>query len=494
MQLINLEISLANYMVALKLINGLSEQKLNEIQNVLKNKYLGIILIKTGEISEGINMLLTVINSSLVSKNELYLEIASAYIEKNNYSQADIICNEILKSEDASTEIIGRAQNLLGISNLYNKSDLNITLDYFQNAHKIYTQESNFSRIAGSEVNLGNIQNILGNYSKAEKHWNKALQLNQSIGNVEQEANVLLSTGVFNYEHSNYKKAVKAYQKGGNIFKGLGSKMNYGLISLNLGEVYLEICEYKKSFASFEIAKEIFMEFKNNDELIEVYFLLARLFIVVGNEEIVKEYLIEIENIKKEKTERERVLISFTKAIADYTFKNLGEVDNLTKIMENLFSINEKLIASDLLFIISIKLINSENYENAFSFLHHKKIIEISSFNKKYNAHRLYLLSKIPIKYQTDKSLTKNLLLLKALAITQSGSISDLSINILTDLIIFFKERGNIIKAEEYALLSKVIIQYIIHNNSGVLFKNLESEKYLASLNYIESILGKKEN
>lgn len=493
LKLIEIEISLGNYNIALKLDKQLSPENIDENQIILKNKYFGMVLIKTGKIKEGINLLLQIVDSTSGSKSEIFIEIAGAYIEINNYDHTDLICKEIINTESDSSEIIGRAQNLLGISNLYYNSDLESALKYFTDSHKTYTKSSNFVRIAGSEVNLGNIQNILGNFAKAEKHWSKALQLNQSIGNVEQEANVLLNSGIFNYEHSNYKKAIQLYDKAGNLFKGLGNKMNFGLVNVNLGEVYIEICEYQKAFEALKIAEKRFLELDNNDELIEVYFFFARLYIIVNNTINANEYLKKIELLKSENTDREKLLLKYVKTLNDYYLDKYIDIEAIKDFMESLYASNEILIASDILFIVAIKLIENEKFEEAITLLNSKSINEITSFNNKYNAFRFYLLSKIPFNLQTDSSFTKNFLLLKSLALQQSGSISELTINVLYDLVIFFNERGNDTKAKEYALFGNVIISYVLHSTLDTSLKrNLEGDKYSKISQKFDIVLGKK--
>ena len=495
LRLIEVEISLGNYNAALELNKELKSKKLDENQKSLKEKYFGMVLIKTGEIKEGINLLLNIIDSVGDYKNEIYLEVAGAYIEINNYDQTDLICEEIINTESDSTEIIGRAQNLLGISNLYNNSDLNNTLKYFSDAHKTYIKSGNFMRIAGSEVNLGNIQNILGNFTKAEKHWSKALQLNQSIGNVEQEANVLLNSGVSNYEHAHYEKAINLYKKAGNIFKGLGNKMNFGLVNINLGESYLEICEYQNSLEVLKISEKVFLELNNNDELIEVYLLFARLYIAVKNAKKVNEYFKKIEQLKSSNKGREKLLIKYVAVLEDCLLEEKIDIKVVKTLMDNLYSSNEKLIASDILFIVVKILLMNEEFKKAIALLNSKSINEVTSFNNKYKAYRYYLLSKIPIKFQTDLSFTRNLLLLKAFAIQQKESISELTIDVLNDLVIFFVERGNDSKAEEYAVFGNIIIQYILQTTSDrSLTINMKKDKYSKISENFDAVLGKMKN
>ena len=101
-------------------------------------------------------------------------------------------------------------------------------------------------------------------------------------------------------------------------------------------------------------------------------------------------------------------------------------------------------------------------------------------------------MSKIPTKFQTDISFTRNLLLLKAFAIQQKESISELTIDVLNDLVIFFVERGNDSKAKEYALIGNIIIQYILQSTSNKTLKGyLEGDKYSKISQKFNSLLGK---
>jgi len=387
---------------------------------------------------------------------------------------------------------MGRAQNLLGISCLHHNSKMKLALKHFTDSFKTYTKSNNFLRIVESEVNLGIIQNMLGNFSKSEKHWGKALQLNQSIGNVVQEANVLMNSGVFNYEHANYKKAIQLYERAGNLNKGLGNKMHFGLVNNNLGEVYIEICEYQKAFEVLQIAEKTFSELENKDELIEVYFSYARLFITVKNSTKTNEYLKKIELLKSENTDREKLFIKYIQTLEDFYFGNSIEFKSLQNLMDRLYESNEVLIASEVLLIAAEKLIENENYNEAITLLNSKEMSEIISFNEKYKAFKFYLFSKIPIHLQAESNFTKNFLLLKALAIQQKGAISELTINILNDLVVFFYERGNDSKAKEYALIGNIIIQYILQSTSNTTLKgHLEGDKYSKISQKFNALLGK---
>jgi serine/threonine protein kinase/tetratricopeptide (TPR) repeat protein len=453
--------NIGKYTEALKIQHSFKDAELSKYYLLQKKRLHGILLIKTGDIKTGIKLLTEVVDNLPNHKDSINLELASAFVELNDYPKTESICGNILKQSSPNNETIGRAQNLLGISNLYNKSDLNITLRHFKDAHKTYAKENNFNRIAGSEVNLGNIHNILGNFSKAEKHWNKALQLNRSIGNVEREANVLLSTGVFYFEHAKYEKAISIYIKAGDIFKGLGNKLSFGLVHSNLCETYLEISEYQKAFNSIEKANKIFSDLKNNDELVEVLLLEIKLFILIGNRDALNVSFDKIKKILPIKSDRGKLLYKFYVLIKEKIDSGYFNLDEVKIIKEKLYLNNDRLLMSELQLILAEEYLIQENFETSISFLNSKALTDICDFNQKYEARRLYLLSKIPSQYHNDPNLTKNFLLHQAYIILQNNSISELTLNVLVDLAEFYNERGNVEKAKEYAVIAEAIINYI---------------------------------
>ncbi len=453
--------NIGKYNDALSIIKNLEKRKVSKYYKYQIKRLLGTLQIKIGKIKEGIKLLVEVVDNIPDQKNLIYLELASAYIELGNYSKADTLCREIIKHADYTSETTGRAQNLLGISNLYNKSDLNITLKYFKDAHKTYTKENNFNRIAGSEVNLGNIQNILGNFSKAEKHWNKALQLNRSIGNVEQEANVLLSSGIFHYEHSNYEKAIDIYERAGKIFTGLGNKYSSGLVNTNLSETYLEMCEYQSAFDSLKTAENIFTELNNNDELLEVYLIKCKLFVLVHNKEALEKSIKLIENMKPINSDRGKLLLDFYSKYLEKLNLEIFDLDKINIIKKNLSLNNDRLLAAEIQFLLADEYFKKGEYGISVSLLHSKTLTDICEFNQKYEANRLYLLSKIPTKYQSDLTLTKNYLLQQSYTILKNNSITELTLLVLDSLTEFYYERGNITKAKEYTVILEAIVDYI---------------------------------
>ncbi len=139
------------------------------------------------------------------------------------------------------------------------------------------------SKVAAVEVNIAAMNNIIGNKDLAETSWKKALNINRSIGNLEQEGVLLLNNGVHYFENINFVVAIDYYNRAHNIFLSLGGKINEGLSLSNLGEVYFITCEYQNSFEVLEEAKIILGESDNLEEFIPVLVLLAHFHFTIGN-------------------------------------------------------------------------------------------------------------------------------------------------------------------------------------------------------------------
>ncbi len=444
-----------------KTLKQLNSYSLSKYYNSQKERLLGKLFIHKGELDKGIKLLMHAAGNLPKHKDEIYIEVASAYIEQNKYQEADNICNRIIAASGSPTKISGKAENLLGISNYYNTSELNSTLKHFKKAHEIYTQINDFNLIAGSEGNLGNIENMLGNYSKAEKHWNKALQLNRAIGNIEQEASVLMSTGIFYYEHADYEKAVKIYLKAENIFKGLGNKYNFGLINTNLSEVYLTICEYQKSFDAIEKAEKVFKDLQNNDELLEVFFMKSKFYAAVNNKEKLQEVLNKTERLFTFNSEKRELLFRYYKEHLKILITGKIDLNEMVKIKENLYLNNNRLLSAEIQLLLTKEYIKQTKYEEAYTLLNEETLTEVTKFNSTFDAHRYYLLSKIPSKFLDNTSDTKNIYLQKAYSLLQESSITEITLSVLQSLIEFYKERGNRKKVVEFTLIMESVFDYI---------------------------------
>ena len=115
----------------------------------------------------------------------------------------------------------------MGLVELYTGAKLKKVLQQFEKALNVYEDDNLIMRVASIEVNIGNIYNMMCDYKEAEKHWSRSLQINKLIGNIDQEAKILLNYGIYFYDHLQYEKAIENYYK-----KGIEGK-RYSAFSLH---------------------------------------------------------------------------------------------------------------------------------------------------------------------------------------------------------------------------------------------------------------------
>lgn len=474
-KLISVFVDIGEFLLAESYLKKLEKKKLDQNSAIQKNKLLGITLINLGELSKGLKILKTIADKIEKERNNILFEMASAHLELNEFKETEELCNEIISTEKNDHELLGRVYNLIGLSALYKGSELSKVMEYFSSAFKEYSKINNLLRIASIEVNIGNISFLMGNFSEAEKHWNKALQINQSIGNVSQEAQILLNYGVFNYERAKYEKAVELYQQAGAIFKGLGDKKNQGLVLTNLGETYLAICEYQLSYDSLIESQKIFKKIKNEIELTESLMLLAKLYWVIGNGTQLHDIIKKINKININNDENISVQFSFMKRISGSINKlDKNNYSEFTKMIDESKSINQKRIAFDIQFIIMNLLLNNGIIDGVRTLLEEEELLEFCKNNSHFDAKRLMILFKLStLKDEKNDDLEKPIVYLKrALKALESQSITEDTISILYNLAMYYKDRGNISKTDEYADLYFAILKYVIDNIKSRKLKN----------------------
>ena len=275
---------LSEFKSAIKVIETIGTAELNEEEiNNLKTIEAGSLIGKGeyGSAKKIINKLLTSTKNT-TEKQRLAVELAYAEFEQKNYDVAEENCDLILGNSELSAELRGRCYNLKGMLRIYKDDDLNAALQNFQLALK-YFQEAELLRfVAGTENNIGNIYNILGDYEKAEEHWKSASKINQSLGNLNWEGILLQNIGIFYFNRQRPDLAIDSYQKAHKIFLSLGNEISRGLVLINMGEVYMKICEYEKSLTTLIEATKVFSQLEDYEELAEAMFFLGKFYYVIG--------------------------------------------------------------------------------------------------------------------------------------------------------------------------------------------------------------------
>ncbi|RLC49547.1 MAG: hypothetical protein DRI23_09000, partial [Candidatus Cloacimonadota bacterium] len=235
---------LSDFQSTLNIIQTIEENELDNQTKVELSVIKGSSLIGAGEFESGkdfINNLIPNLTDGAY-RHKLLTELAYADFDQNKFTEALVQCKNILRHTNLSDELKGKCYNLLGMYEIYQNNDAKTALQWFIKATDCYHKANLPRRIAGMEVNVGNIYGILGEYNKAEQHWQKASQINNSIGNLEQEGLLLLNMGVYLHRSHKIEEAISSVNKANKIFLSLGNELNESLSLLNLGEMHMLIC------------------------------------------------------------------------------------------------------------------------------------------------------------------------------------------------------------------------------------------------------------
>lgn len=454
------------------LIEDLLKADLNPVSVKTLNTQYGVCLVNLGEPLEGkklLTSLLPEINDEEKSQF-IYTQIANAELYLNNFDETIKICEQVVNNENTSRETNGIAYNLLGLVELYQKNNLDGTIKNFEKSLQMFKDSDLLSRIAGAELNLGNIYVMKGDLNEAEKHWQNSFKINKNIGNLDHEAKLLLNYGVFYYDNQDFEKAIEQYQRAENIFTSLGNKYDRGLSLLNLGESYLRICEYQDAIDSLIEARSIFQKLNDKEEEAEIIFLMGQFYYQIGDSRqlnaLVEKFgrFIEKNNLVEKHTNNLKLLSQFNHFLSN-KFEDV--VKNIDEIIANYSQQNDRennYYFTKAVIFNSITLIKLNNFESAFQLLYNKKFIELCNTNLIIQAERLYLLGIISQNFKHEELNPPIEYFNKSFEIVVEQSITELSWSINYSLAKFYFDRGNIGKAKNHVFMGKSILNHIKNN------------------------------
>jgi serine/threonine protein kinase/tetratricopeptide (TPR) repeat protein len=425
----------------------------------------GSALIAAGEYELG-KKVITVLLNRVVDEDEkqrLKVELAYADFELKMYDEAREQCNTLLEEKRSSPELTGRCYNLLGMIDIYQKNDMSSALANFQNAKNKFEEAGQPARVAGTEVNIGNIYTLLNEYDKAEEHWKNASQINQSIGNLEQEGISVQNLGLFYLFRQKYDLAIESYLKAKNIFFNLGKENNSGLIQINLSEVYLKTCDYQKSLNIALEAYSIFSRLKNYEETSEALALLGKVYYSLGFSNKLDDTINLLEEIINlvELPEKYYTNLKYLKYLLRI-LKNEKIVSNeLIELVNEYVKLDERNLIVECRFLMLDYLVHEKEYNVAYYYLMQNELMELCSQNSILEAEREYFLGIISKNFTSDSLLPPLVHFEKAYELIKNENISELTWKVLFEISEVYMEKGNLNKAKHFVTYTRELIYLI---------------------------------
>lgn len=465
--LCNVLYEMGDYKSSLELIEN-TKKEINDNERLLKLAVLkGSCLIGLGEYETGKEYLNSILPSieDVKTKQYLLLDIANAEFQMNKYSEVSTLCEQIIEDKNSTGADKGKCYNFLGLIEIYRDNNLDGALIYFEKAEKIYEKSDLKLRVAQMEMNIGNIYNIKGVHKLAVEYWNRSLELNKLIGNLDQEARLLVSFGILNHDKNEFEKAIDIYLRASTIFLSLGNKTFEGLAQINLGNNYLMIGEYQKAINSLNYAKTIMESVQNYNEFFEALFQLCKIYYLIGDYSTYRVLMNEF-NEKLQKTQ------SVDKHKYNYEYLCILSEQNYEKTESNLIKINN--IKNEFLkqdeninyfsaVILKVKiLLHMERYKDALEELNTEEFVRLCKKSPYYEGERLYFIGIISSSVSGMEGLRPAIeYYINAYDIIKDLYVTELTWKVLFVLTVNYAERGNSSRAKTFLIYTKSVLDHL---------------------------------
>lgn len=454
-------------------LEWISKIDLDEIDENSRNELLfvkGSSQISVRKLDEGIKTLNILLNSvtEVIFRKKIMVEIAYAEFEKNNYKHAEEIANDLLISDDTAYEEKGKCYNLIGMIKVYAEEDLTAAINNFESALEMYQKAKLPRRVAGVEVNLGNIYDMLGNDEKSETHWENALKINEAIGNLEQEAIILMSFGLYFKHKSKFDKAINQIIRSEQIFSSLGNENLRAIVLTNLGEAYLTTCEYQKAKECLISAEIILTKLKNFEEKANSLFVLGKLAYQLDDLDFLNETILNYRECFNEEELQEALDLNlvFLEILVGAISNKTINWDDIVKYLYAFLKSNKKSSIAELLilFISQINMSVINIYEKVISLLY--SIDDSQEFGDNFllKAIKEYSFGKLALIVRDERLSPPLEHFEKALSLIENESITELTWRVLAAISESYIERGYVNKAKKPLFYAAELLNYIADN------------------------------
>ncbi len=272
-------------------IDALPERDLASHPVVLSVR--GSLAVMLGEIERGL-VLLNAAETALRQSGDagqlamMLSRRAHAYQNLGKYSEAIQDTLEAIRICGGDKQLLpakALAHRTLGM-NLYRTGQWDKAVDQLQESANIYDILGNIESLGHAQIDLGNIYNNSGYYSRARLFYNSALQSTRKVGDLARQAVVLNNLGVLgmwmgDYEHVStlFDQALAAAQQSGYL------RME-GTTLASIGDLYRDLDAFDAAKFAYDQAYEIATRI--NHGYLRFYIELAQTHLAVTRRDIAK--------------------------------------------------------------------------------------------------------------------------------------------------------------------------------------------------------------
>ena len=160
---------------------------------------------------------------------------------------------------------------------------LDKAVEYYQKALKINEELGNIEGMASEYCNLGNVHQRRWKLDKAEEYYNKALEINKALGRKRGMARDYSNLGIVYQTRGDLDKAVEHYNKALEIDEALGHKEGMASEYCNLGNVFQTHEDLDKAEGYYNKALEINKVLGRQEGIANAYGNIGNLYKMRGD-------------------------------------------------------------------------------------------------------------------------------------------------------------------------------------------------------------------
>jgi tetratricopeptide (TPR) repeat protein len=184
----------------------------------------------------------------------LLSRLGNYFINSGEFTPAVYIFEKLVaisNSKDKLTKTTGDA--LLSLADIFSRQALwGISLNYINEAYKVYKKLNNNKGCADCENLLGTIHGELGNLNQAYTHFEKSLFFLKNRKNNAIKGKIEINLGIINNIQGNFDLALKYFHKALEKFTVLKDIKRIAEIRHNLGMLHSKKHQYKNAIREFD--------------------------------------------------------------------------------------------------------------------------------------------------------------------------------------------------------------------------------------------------
>nr|WP_321452961.1 tetratricopeptide repeat-containing sensor histidine kinase [uncultured Carboxylicivirga sp.] len=200
----------------------------------------------------------------LASDNKSYAEAIGYFkIASQHYSNADLFVEQ------------GNAYNSIGAMYWYQRNYA-LALNYFNQVYELGRKNDDIELILKGLTNKGVVLNQLAQYNEALDCFEKALELNQIVGDEIGRASIYNNLGNIHYGLNQFSSAIRYYNSAMELYTKLDNVSGISSCYNNLGEVYLKQGNVSEALKSYKTSLNYIDEDKDSSAIAVAYVNIGR--------------------------------------------------------------------------------------------------------------------------------------------------------------------------------------------------------------------------